>query len=146
MYNRNEVFDDGILKYRVARADKFVLEDDGEKSRRMKKALIKNFGAQEFSLETALTCRAASNFLREKFLEEASLGAILKSLDGMKLSDVRLLLSELPNLLALPYSAVKEIRAASIQIISQTMNFMREHKFWQDYYILEHTRRLLQSI
>ena len=146
MYNRNEVFDVGLLKYRVARADKFVLEDDGEKSRRMKKALIKNFGAQEFSLETALTCRAASNFLREKFLEEASLSAILKSFDGMKLSDVRLLLSELPNLLALPYPAVKEIRAASIQIISQTMNFMREHEFWQDYYILEHTRRLLQSI
>ncbi len=146
MYDRNEVFDDGILSYRAARAENFSVETDAEKVRRMTDALIKNLTAEEFSLETALTCRVASNHLGEKILEEASLGAVLKSFDGMKLSDVRLLLSELPELLSLPYHAVNELRGATIEIISQTMNFMREHEFWKDFSDLEHLRRLLQKI
>lgn len=144
MYNRNEIFDDGILKYRATRADKFSLERDEQKFQRIIDALIKTFEAQNFSLETALTCRAVSNYLGEKFLEEASLGAILKSIDDLKLSDVRLLLSELPNLLALPYSVVKDIRDVAIQIISQTMDFMREKEAWKDFLDLEHLRRLLK--
>lgn len=150
MYNRNEVFDDGILRYRAARADKFSLESSGEKFRRVKDTLTeilsKYVDGETFDLETALICRAASNYLREKLYEEASLAAILKSLDGLKLSDVRLLLSELPNLLALQYPVVKELRGASIQIVSQTMNFMREHECWKDFSDLEHMRRLLTNI
>ena len=144
MYNRNEVFDDGILKYRAARAKIFSLENDEQKFRRMRGALVKIFLAQNFSLETALTCTVASKLLQEKFLEEASLGAILKSLDGLKLSDARLFLDELPNLLCLPYPVVKELRGAAIQIISQTMNFMRENEFWKDFSDLENLRRLLK--
>ena len=150
MYNRNEVFDDGILRYRAARADKFSLENDNEKFRHVKDALTKILlryaDGETFDLETALTCRAASNYLREKLYEEASLAAILKSLDGLKLSDVRLLLSELPELLKLPYPVVNDLRGASIQIISQTMNFMREKEFWKDFSDLEHMRRLLINI
>lgn len=82
----------------------------------------------------------------EKILEEASLGAALDSFDGMKLSDVRLLLSELPELLSLPYPVVKDLRGATIEIISQTMNFMREHEFWKDFSDLEQLQRLLQKI
>ena len=144
LYDRNEIFDDGILKYRAARADKFSTERDEQRFQRMTDALIKTFEAQKFSLETALTCRAASNLLQEKFLEEASLGAILNSLDDLKLSDVRLLLSELPNLLALPYPAVKELRGVALEIISQTMDFMREKEAWKDFSDLEHLRRLLK--
>lgn len=146
MYDRNEVFDNGILSYRAARADVFNVETDAAKVRRITDALIRNLSAEEFSFETALTCRAASNLLGEKFLEEAALGAVLKSLDGMKLSDVRLLLSELPELLSLPYPVVKDLRGATLEIISQTMNFMREHEFWKDFSDLEHLRRLLQKI
>ncbi len=146
MYDRNEVFDDSILSYCAARVDTFSIETDAEKVRRITDAVIKNLSAEEFSLETALTCRAVSNFLNEQFLEEASLGAALKSFDGMKLSDVRLLLSELPELLSLPYPVVKDLRDATIEIISQTMNFMREHEFWRDFSDLEQLRRLLQKI
>lgn len=152
MYDRNEVFDDGILRYRAARGnvtlhpDCFVLESDAQRFNRMTDALIKTFEAQEFSLETALTCRAASRLLQEKFLEEASLGAVLKSFDDLKLADVQLLLSELPNLLPLPYPAVKDLRGAAIEIISQTMDFMRENEFWKEFLDLEHLRRLLQKI
>ena len=144
MYDRNEVFDDGILKYRAARAEKIYLEDEPHCRARLKDALIKNLSAEKFSLETALTCRAAANYLQEKFLEEASLGAILESLNGMNLADVRLLISELPNLLILPYPAVKYLREVSIQIISQTMNFMRENEFWKDFADLDQLRRLLK--
>ena len=146
MYDRNEVFDDSILSYRAARAENFFVETDAAKVKRMTDALIKNLSAEEFSLETALTCRVVSNFLNEQFLEEAALGAALKSFDGMKLSDVRLLLSELPELLSLPYPVVKDLRGATLQIISQTMNFMREHEFWKDFSDLEQLRRLLQKI
>ncbi len=144
MYDRNEVFDDGILKYRAARANNFSIERDEQRFKRMIDALIKTFEAQKFSLETALTCRAASNLLQEKFLEEASLGAILNSFDDLKLSDVRLFLSELPNLLVLSYPAVKELRSVALEIISQTMDFMREKEAWKDFSDLEHLRRLLK--
>ena len=92
-----------------------------------------------------MTCRALSTYLRGKIYEEASLAAVLKSLDGLKLSDVRLLLSELPNLLSLPYPAVEEIRSASIQIISQTMDFMRKNEFWKDFSDLELVQRFIKN-
>ena len=157
MYDRNEVFDDGILRYRAARNENFSLEDEEQRLARVKDALTEILSAYAndrlFDMETALTCRAASTYLRGKFpnderlkiYEEASLAAVLKSLDGLNLSDVRLLLSELPNLLALPYSAVEELRATSIQIISQTMEFMRENEFWKEFADLNDLRRLLKN-
>ena len=162
--DRNEIFDDGILKYRAARADLFSLEGSGEKFNRVLETLTKILSAyvsdntpREFfigKMETALTCRAVSTYLREKFphnerlriYEEASLAAILKSLDGIKLSDTRLLISELPNLLCLPYPVVKEIRNAAIEIISLTMDFMRKNEFWKDFSDLDLLRRLLRNI
>ena len=158
MYDRNEVFDDGILAYRVARAENFSLPSDEQKLAGMNDALIRILSAyaegKTFSLETALTCRAVSSLLREKFphderfkiYEEASLAAVLNSLDGLKLDDVQLLLSELPELLKLPYpDAVNELRNACLQIISQTMDFMRVSGFWKDFVDFDNMRRLLQA-
>ena len=148
-YDRNEVFDDGILKYRAARAKIFSLESDAEKFSRAAEVLTKTLTAYAdgkiFDLETALTCRAVSNFLNLKVHEEASLAAILKSLDGLKFFEVQLLLRELPNLLILPYSSVKEIRAASIQIISRTTEYMREKTLWEEFSEWNYLRRLLQA-
>ena len=149
LYDRNEVFDDGILRYRSARAENFSLEDAAARRNRVKAALTKILSAyadgEIFDLETALTCRAASSYLREAIYEEASLAAVLKSLDGLKFSDVRLLLSELPNLFALPYPTVEELRAASIQVISQTMDFMRKNEFWKDFADLDNLRYLIKN-
>ena len=148
VYDRNDVFDDGILRYRAARAEIFSLEDEVARRNRLKAALTEILSAyadgEVFDLETALTCRAASNYLREEIYEEASLAAVLRSLDGLKFSDVQLLLDELPNLLALPYPAVEELRGASIQIISRTMDFMRENEIWKDFADLDGLRRLLK--
>ena len=157
MYDRNEEFDDGILKYRAVRADLFSLEGDGEKFNRvLESAYVSETTPREFfigKMETALTCRAVSTYLRGRFpnnerlriYEEASLAAILKSLDGIKLSDTRLLLSELPELLSLPYPVVKDLREVTIEIISQTMDFMRKNEFWKDFSDLDHLRRLLKN-
>lgn len=144
IYDRNEVFDDGILRYRGVRAEDFLLESGERRVERVMDTLIRIFTLREFSLEAALTCRAASAYLRERILEEASIGAILESLSDLKLSDVRLLLSELPNLLALPYPVVGELRGVCLQIISRTMDFMRENEFWKDFYDLEVLRRFLE--
>lgn len=156
LYDRNEVFDDGILRYRLARAENFSLEDEAQRLVRVRTALTETLSAYAdgriFDLETALTCRAASSYLRGKMpddarlkiYEEASVAAVLKSLGVLNFSDVRLLLSELPNLLSLPYPAAEELCAASIQIISRTMDFMRENEFWKDFAELNDLRRLLK--
>ena len=150
--DRNDVFDDGILKYRAARIDKFSLEHDEQKIRRITDALIKTFEDQNFSIETALTCRAVSNYLGEKLLEEASLGAVLKSIEsGIDLADIRILLGELPELLPLPYPAVKEIRVACLNIISKIMEPLRANNPTNRYHLynllvhLDYIRRLLQT-
>ena len=157
LYDRNEVFDDGILRYRAARAENFSLPNEMQRLARVNDALTKILSAyaegKTFSLETALTCRAAASILREKFphderfkiCEEASLAAVLNSLDGLKFDDVQLLLSELPELLKLPYPAVDELRVACLQIISLTMDFMRVNAFWQDFVGMDNLRRLLEA-
>ena len=148
-YDRNEIFDDGILKYRAARAKNFFLESDAEKFSRAAEVLTKTLTAYAdgkiFDLETALTCRAVSNFLNLKVHEEASLAAILKSLDGLKFFEVQLLLRELPNLLTLPYPAVKELLGASIKIVSRATELMREKTFWKEFSEWNYLRRLLQT-
>ena len=154
MYDRNEIFDDGILKYRAARAENFSFASDTERFNRVIESLIKSlsqFADGKISdLETALTCRALSHYLLEKYpddrfkiFEEASLAAILNSLDGLKISEVRLLISELPNLLKLPYPIVVELKNAVLQIISQLMDFMRKRELWKEFSDLDYLRRIL---
>ncbi|MBQ6298389.1 MAG: glycosyltransferase family 92 protein [Selenomonadaceae bacterium] len=157
-YDRNDEFDDGILKYRAAREKIFSLKSDTQRISRVIETLIKTlsqYAAEEISdLETALTCWALSAYLLKKFpneerfkvFEEASLAAILKSLDGLKLSEVQLLMDELPNLLILPYPIVEELRDVSIQITSQMMNLTREKTLWKDFLEWNYLHRLLKSL
>lgn len=157
-YDRNEEFDDGILKYRAAREKIFSLKSDTQRISRVIETLIKTlsqYAADEISdLETALTCWALSAYLLKKFpneerfkvFEEASIAAILKSLDGLKLYEVQLLMDELPNLLILPYPIVEELRGVSVQITSQVMNLMREKSFWKDFMEWNYLHRLLKSL
>jgi len=156
--NRNEEFDDGILKYRAARADCFSLESNAQRFGRVTEALTDTLTAYaegaKFSLETALTCRAVSSYLREKFprdadawriCEEASLAAILKSCDNISLTDARLLILDLPNLLRLPYPEVKDLRNAAAQIIPQMMNVMRTNSLWRDFVETDYIQDLLKT-
>ena len=72
IYNRNEVFDDDILKYRAARADNFSFESDEQKINRVINSLFQSLiqnPPQEHKMETFLTCRAVA----EKFLSRRSM-------------------------------------------------------------------------
>ena len=142
--DRNEEFDDGILKYRAERMKTYQPPDKSHADERLFNALTKNLSPtlvpstpKDFyrrKMETFLTCRAVAAYLQTKLtdtaaakdLEEAVLKAILRSIyPGMTLADARLFLRKLPNLLNLSYPAVKDIRKAALYIIPQMMRVMR---------------------
>ena len=155
MYDRNEVFDDGILKYRSAREENFSLEGKRERIDRVIEALIEILSSDaKLSLETALTCRALSTYLRKNFpndveyfriCEKNSLAAILKSLEGLTLADAQLFISDLPNLLHLPYPAVEEIYHAAEEILSQLMYNAKVRADWRNYVELDFLQELLKE-
>lgn len=159
----NDEFDDGILKYRAEREKDFRLPDKSRADERLFNALAENLSPTlqpntppefyEGKVETFLTCRAVAAYLQTKltdnapakFFEEASLKALLKAVRvGTSLADMRLLLSELPNLLVLPYPVVEELRGACLYIIPQIMHIMRLNNRWMDYVELDYINRLLK--
>lgn len=160
--DRNEVFDDGILRYRAARAQNFSLETDAQRFNRVSKALtetLTSFSSEpdEFFVgktETALTCRALSAYLREKFpdnadywnlCEETSLAATLKSLDTPTIIDVRIFIRELPKILRLNYPVVDELRAAALNMAEKLKTVMRLHNAWKNFVELDYLQDLLKE-
>ena len=119
-------------------------------------ALLPNI-PQDFyagKMETFLTCRAVAAYLKTKltdttpaeFYEEAALRAVLKSLSsGASMADARLLISELPNLLTLPYPVVEELRNTCLNIIQQMLDVMRLNNRWMDFAELDYVKRLLKN-
>ena len=157
----SEEFDDGILKYRDERAKVYQPPDNSHLNERLLTALMTNLlptlkptepNFYAGKMETFLTCRAVSSYLKTKliddapakFFEEASLVAVLKSVNGMSLADARLLLRELPNLLGLPYPVVKDLRGACLQIIPQLMGIMRLNSMWKDFVELDYLQDILK--
>lgn len=158
----NDEFDDGILKYRDEQAKIYQPPDKSRADERLFTALAKNLSPTlqpntppEFyagKMETFLTCRAVSSYLRTKltdetpakFFEEASLKAILQSISQMSFADARFLFSELPELLALPYPAVEVLREVCLGIIPQIMDVMHLNYLWKDYVELDYINRLLK--
>ncbi len=164
--DRNEVFDDGILKYRTARQ---LVTGGGIQPKpidylRLSNALIQNLfpatlvnSQPDFlagKIETFLTCRKLATYLREKIfdrtfgnaLEEAALRAVQKTLlTPLTLADVRLLLSEMPEILTLEYPVVQEIRQALIQLLPQIMVQFRLQNAWQQFRELEYTLNMLKA-
>ena len=160
----NDEFDDSILKYREARAKVYQPPDKSRADERLFTALAENLfptllptTPPEFyagKMETFLTCRAVASYLQTKFadeapakfFEEAAIKAILNTLQsGTSLADMRLLLSELPNLLMLSYPVVKKLREACLQIVPQMMNVMRLNNSWLYYTELDYILRLLKN-
>ena len=119
-YDRNEVFDDGILRYRAARSDSFTFERAEERLRRVEAALVDTLTQRspanappEFfvgKLETFLTCRAVAELLDVKIggrsAEEYALAWIYQTLvraDSLTQAEMDLLIKNLPDLLARPF-------------------------------------------
>ena len=163
-FNRNEVFDDGILKYRAARADSFVFETDAERLRRVEKALIEiltqcspfDAPAEFFigKLETFLTCRAlAEKFgtkIGNKTAEEYALVWIYQAFNKDRVltyADLQLFLNVLPELLARPFPLCKKIfRVFASRIVPVMCETARNFQTWESYKELRLLQRLLNSI
>ena len=137
--DHNEIFDDGILRYRAARAKNFALESDDDRIIRVINALTTTLPTIS-DMETALTCRAVSSYLRDKLhddrfsiCEETALDAALKSLSDCTYADAQMFIRDLPALLNLPYPAVADVRRAAQNIIPQFLKVLKHNVRWADY-------------
>ena len=163
--DHNEVFDDGILKYREKRQKK-GLQTHKIDYWRVYTALLQNL-ANTMSknpprevfvgrLETFLTCRKVAEHLSQtvleekagKFLEEAALDAVYKTLStNISLQEVRLLIAELPKILPRNYPVVQDIRKACMILIPQLMNMFRVYNpnAWKEFVTLRYVVDMLQN-
>ncbi|MBR2518667.1 MAG: glycosyltransferase family 92 protein [Selenomonadaceae bacterium] len=152
VFDCNEIFDDGILKYRAARAENFSLENNNEKLKRVIETLTQILSGTPANLETALTCLAVSSYLRENvlpemsFCEELSLKKVVELSARMNFVEASLLIRELPKILRLPYPDVKKIRAACLEIIPQMLPALREKVgVCRDYIELDYLQDFLKE-
>ena len=127
LHDRNEEFDDSILKYRAARADCFALESDAAKVQRVGAALIKTLTQRspidapaEFlagKLETFLTCRAVAEKLDIKIggrsAEEYALVWIYQTLvksEQITQAEIQQFMRALPEILVRPFPLCGKIK------------------------------------
>lgn len=133
-YDRNEVFDDGIIKYRADRAKNSFHEDNKTRAARVEDTLIQtltqcspsNAPAEFFTgkLETFLTCRAvAEKFdikIGERSAEEYALAWIYLTLINAKpisYAELEMLLRALPELLSRPFPICRKIKDFALNLV-----------------------------
>ena len=163
-HDRNEIFDDGILKYRARRAEIFSLEDDAQRIARVKKFLVETLTQRspfdappEFfvgKLETFLTCRALAESFDAKIgsrsAEEFALAWIYRTLiqDGvLTYADLQLLTDSLPEIFSRPFPLAKTIRQIfSAKVLPAMIDAAKNFRTWKDYNDLLRLQRLLNSI
>ena len=164
VHDKNEVFDDGILSYRAARADIFSLESDADKISRAEKDLIETltqcspFDAPEDffagKLETFLTCRALAEKLGikigNKTAEEYALVWIYLALNKngvLTYAELQLLIDSLPEILARPFPLCKKIlRDFTIKILPAMRDAAKISRTWKVFKNLRLLQRFLTSI
>ncbi|MBQ9486924.1 MAG: hypothetical protein IJU91_03855, partial [Selenomonadaceae bacterium] len=171
-HDTNDEFDDGIVRYRDSRLVSLLPYGGMENLLQSKKinhgrlfnalaqnllpVVTKNLTPQFFegNMETFLTCLNLSSYLKEKFLdeyaakffEEAALNAICRAMyTNLKISDVLMLVEEMPRILTLPYSAVSQLNELCIRILSQVMVNFRMQNRWQDFHEAEYALKMLKS-
>ena len=163
-YDRNEVFDDGILKYRAARAQNFSLENDADKIRRVEKTLVDTLTSQSpfdapagfftGKLETFLTCRKLAEILGtrigNKSAEEYALVWIYQTLntDGvLTYADLQLFADVLPEILSRQFPVAKKIAQLFLQrtlpAMAETAKFCRP---WKELKDIQYLQRMLNLI
>ena len=171
-YDRNEVFDDSILKYRDARKAALISAGGMEAvihSKPIDYLRIFNTMAQnllpalstvmprEFfnnKVENFLTCLHLTSYLKgkifddngAKIFEEMSLMVLYKSLFAeVQIADVELLLKEMPYILTKPYPVVKDIYKTLIRFLPQILLVFRMQNAWQQFTDLEHEIEMLKN-
>ena len=163
-YDRNEVFDDGILKYRARRAENFSLEDDAQRIARVKKFLVETLTQRspfdappEFfvgKLETFLTCRALAELLDVKIgsrsAEEFALAWIYQTLtqaESLIHSEVRQYLRALPEILSRPFPFCRKLNHLTQNVVipsfCEEMKHLLEWKARAELFQLQKFLRLI---
>ncbi len=136
VHDRNDEFDDGILKYRAARAKNFSFESNNHRINRVVNSLAqtlkKNFSAEslEGDLETFLTCRAVAEKFQikidEQDAEELALFCIYQFFNHprtLNRFEFQLCVNALPKILTRPFPVRKEILQV---IVEKTLPFICE--------------------
>ncbi|MBQ9486667.1 MAG: glycosyltransferase family 92 protein, partial [Selenomonadaceae bacterium] len=106
--------------------------------------------------EIFLTCFSVSSFLKDNFvdeelgslLEEFSLNALCKSLAvGVTAHEVQLFVRELPKILAVPYPAVNELRAACFKLIPKLTDTYRNYNSsdWREFVHMDYLLNMLRT-
>lgn len=135
-YDQNQEFDDGILKYRDARA-KIYQPPSSREVQITEKILLDNAD----KMEVLLTC-----LFNAPQLQEQSLNAILKLLASEPtLTDIQFLFKSLPEILSLNYPAVAGIKDLATKNIDLLMSNAHSRSDWQRYSALDFSRRLLKG-
>ena len=133
-HDRNEVFDDGILRYRACRAENFLLEDDAERFARVKKFLVETLtqcspvnAPPEFfvgKLEIFLTCRALAEMFDIKIgsrsAEEFALAWIYQTLtqaESLTNAEVRQFIRALPEILSRPFPLCRKLNQLTQEVV-----------------------------
>ena len=166
--DRNEVFDDSILKYRDARKSALGMDSVisskqidyirlfNTLSQNVVTALLDVMSREFFNnkVENFLTCLHLTSYLNgklfddngAKIFEEMSLRALYKSLFAdIQVADVELLMKEMPYILTKPYPVVKEISATLIKFLPQILLLFRMQNAWQQFTELEHELEMLKN-
>ena len=159
-YDRNEIFDDGILKYRAARAENFSFESDEHRINRVINSLFRTL-TQPFpekffvdKLETFLTCRAMAEKFQIKIgdhsAEELALTKIYQLLTKINLwtqPDVLLFIEVLPEIISRPFPQAKSIQQLFLsETLPALIDMAKNSQAWNDYKNFRNMKRLLDSI
>ena len=106
------------------------------------------------NMDTYLTCSVVSEYLRKSFpndmtyslFEEASLNAICKTfMSSLSIADLRLLIGELPRLLAMPYPTVNTLIEVCLELFPQFLNDFRTNNDWKSFEELTYLTKMLLS-
>ena len=152
LYDRNDVADDGILQYRLARLNSSTAKSSDQNNliAAVENALIvtnssPNFFANKMAL--FLTCLSDSVYLHSPKLIEQSLNAISKVLDNNPgNTDIRLFLKALPDILALKsYYPVNRFTDYAINLIPKLFSNKPDPFYWSSHCNLDFIQRLLIS-
>ena len=151
----NETFDDGILKYRTACAEKFFLESDEQRISRVINSLVRTLTQNPHGKpETFLTCRAvAEKFgikIGDRSAEEFALVRIYQLLmkcDSWDYADAQLLFDVAGEIVSRPFPLAKKIlKLFSVRALPVMIDIAKNSKAWGDYKNYRNLKRLLDSI
>ena len=101
-----------------------------------------------------MTCLSVSSYLRKNYLddttgalfEEASLNALCKTfLSSVSVIDLRLLIDELPRILAMPYVAVNSLVKVCLEILPKFLNEFRTEDDVKSFEELNYLMRMLRT-